>query len=98
MAKKKPDSLADLYAQQQEQLSSPAAPSGLQQQAQAGASDSSLAAMYQEQGYVPTAQSWYTGANTEGTDSGWDTEFSEAFHTGANKALEEGTLDAYFES
>jgi hypothetical protein len=82
---------------QQQQAGSAAAPTGLQQQAAASGS-MTAEELAQQAGYTDTSQSWYTGANSEGTENGWDTEFSQAFVEGANTALEEGTLDSYFES
>ena len=90
----------DLLNQHQDQITSPAAPAGLQQEAASRQADSveGLLAGHEAEGYVPSSQQWYTGANTEGTDNGWDSTFGQQFVEGANKALEEGTLDSYFES
>lgn len=81
------------------QSQSAAAPAGLQQQAAAqGGDGTTIESLADQAGYTSQAQSWYTGANTEGTDNGWDSTFSQQFVDGANKALEEGTLDSYYES
>ena len=82
------------------QSQSAAAPAGLQQQAAAGGQENpnTIEGLAQQAGIGQTSTSWFTGANTEGTENGWDSAFSEKFVAGANKAMEEGTLDKYYES
>lgn len=88
------------------QENSPAAAAGLQQDAEAGRgvasgssrwSDSSLGQYINQSGYAANAQSWYTGANREGTNNGWDNAFVQQFVEGQNKAAQQGTLNTYFE-
>lgn len=89
--------LAGYQKQLARQSSSPAAPAGLQQQATAAQGDLTLAGYIQQEGYQPMAQSWYTGANQEGTNNGWDNQFTQDFIEGQNKAAEKGNLNTYFE-
>ena len=91
----------------EEQADNPAAPEGMRQAAQAGAgyADGSnrfsnlgkWMATTEENPYTANAASWYTGFNAEGTNNGWDTEFTRQFIDGQNKAAKEGTLSTYFE-
>lgn len=87
------------------QLSNPAAPEGLHQtvRAQRGFAqgdpdfaNSSLGRYANQQGLVAQSPSWFTGANTEGTNNGWSTEFTRKFIDGQDKAAEAGTLADYF--
>jgi hypothetical protein len=48
------------------------------------------------QGLDDNAQSWYTGANQEGVNSGWDTGLVNTYITNWNKALEDGTAADYY--
>lgn len=89
------------------QAENPAAPAGLRQTAQAAAgftqgdphyADSTLGRWAAAQGFRSQSRSWYTGANREGIENGWNTEFAQKFMDGQNKAGEAGTLGQYFES
>lgn len=84
---------------------SPVAPAGLSQAAKAaggyssgapGWSGSKLGKWVAEEGYVPTAQAWYTGANFDGTNNGYDNQFVSAFMTGQDQAMREGRMGTYF--
>jgi len=91
------------------QSQNPAAPEGLQQAATAGGGvaagipryDSSKLGQWvtdPEIGYTGAAQSWYTGANFDGTNNGYDNQFVNDYMTRWNTALENGTANTYFES
>jgi len=95
-----------------EQAQNPAAPTGLSQAAQqaadvAGAppapvpnrfAGSSLGQEVLDDGsYVPNAQSWYTGANTEGITGGWDTDFWNRAMDQNSRYGEQGILAQQFE-
>lgn len=88
------------------QSQNPAAPAGQQAAATAAGgyesgddrfANSSLGQWVSESGYVGAAQSWYTGANPDGTGNGWDTRFTEEFISGQEQAAQEGRLGTYFE-
>lgn len=92
-----------------EQANSGAAPEGVGQAARAaeayenaptqgpGQSQSSLGKWTSEAGYVNQSKSWYTGANQDGTNNGWDTGFAQKFIDGQNLAAKEKRLGTYFE-
>jgi hypothetical protein len=61
------------------------------------ASRSQLGEWTSQEGYVGAAQSWYTGANQEGTNNGWDNQFADDFIKGQDEAAQRGTLKTYFE-
>lgn len=90
------------------QSQNPAAPEGMQQAARAGGGVAAGVPMYDssklgawvtdpEIGYTGAAQSWYTGANFDGTNNGYDNQFVSDYMSKWNKALEEGTANTYFE-
>lgn len=92
--------------QWQTQEKSPAAPRGQQAAAQAAGGyqsgdprfeNSQLGQYTAKNGYVDQAQRWYSGANPDGVNNGWDTGFYQRFLDGQNKAAKEGTLNTYFE-
>lgn len=84
----------------------PATPVGQQQVAEAGYNkqvgtpgyeQSKLGSWLEDQkSYTDMAQSWYTGANQDGTGNGWDTSFVERFIAGQNQAAESNSLGDYF--
>lgn len=43
-----------------------------------------------------TMRNWYTGANPDGTQNGWDTQFQARFQDGVRKAYEEGDPYGFF--
>lgn len=87
------------------QASNPAAPTGVQQMAQGttnkgpGAGASGLQQYLADQGssYSEMAQSWYTGANAQGTNNGWDTGFVESYTKQWGEAAENGQLRTFFD-
>ena len=88
-----------------DQANSPAAPEGQQQAARAGQNfddrgpgwdQSALGKWTSQEGYVNQARSWYTGANQEGTNNGWDQDFADKFIKGQDKAAKEHRLGSYF--
>jgi hypothetical protein len=90
-------------AQQQNQ---PAAPEGLHQAAGAAEgvvrgnpalAQSRLGQLAADEGYLPVAQSWYTGANQEGIRNGWDTDFWNRAMEQNTRLGEEGLLHYQFE-
>jgi hypothetical protein len=93
-----PNMTLDQYSKQlATQAQAPEAPLGVQQEATRAQSDPTLAGYLHDQGYVPSAQSWYTGANSEGTNNGWDTTFINDSMTQYNAAVDAGTAQTYFE-
>lgn len=90
-----------------EQVKSPAAPKGLKQAAGAALgqaqgdtrfADSALAEQYQDVGPVGLAQSWYTGANTQGVVNGWNTDFWDRTMEANEKAAAMGAMNTQFEN
>lgn len=85
--------------QRKAQAENPAAPAGAQQMAKA-APDSKLGAWLADNspqgGYVGGSQGWLTGANTQGTNNGWDNQFVDKFVTDWGQALENGEARDYF--
>ena len=91
----------------EDQATNPAAPEGAQQAAVAGANYENKTNPYstlgkwmsstEENPYTANAASWYTGFNAEGTNNGWDTDFTKRFIEGQNAAAQAGTLSTYFE-
>lgn len=86
------------------QKNNPAAPQGQRQAADAAHqyvtgvnTESKLGQRINERGYVNSAQSWYSGANFDGTNNGWDNDFVQRFIAGQERAAEEGSLRSYFE-
>lgn len=88
-----------------QQAAQPAAPYGQQQAARAAQgyqqqdpqyAGSRLGKWTSENGYVDQAQRWYTGANQDGTNNGWDNQFAKEFIEGQDKAANEGRLGSYF--
>lgn len=82
---------------------SPAGPSGLRQSSEAGASyvpgadDNSFLAKYTaENGLTQNNMSWFTGANYEGVENGWDNDFTNDFMAQWDKAVGNGTAADYF--
>ena len=45
-----------------------------------------------------TYRNWYTGANTQGPQNGWDTDFQKVFQAGVREAYENGNPYSYFEN
>jgi hypothetical protein len=88
--------LYDYKAEVDAQASSPAAPAGQQQMAASASGDPAESQYLVEGGYVPDAQSWYTGANTEGTNNGWDSAWAAEFVDQQNAAAANGTLSSFF--
>ena len=72
----------DDYAAQRQQ---PAAPGGLRQQAGPANDQFQQTALDQvafDEGYQYQPQSWYTGANEQGTNNTWDNQFVQDFIQG----------------
>lgn len=91
------------------QAANPAAPAGMQQMASAGSSylgndqqtppgTSMLGAWLTENSYVEGASHWYSGANREGTNQGWDSTWTDTFQEQWQDSAEKGTLREYFAS
>ena len=87
------------------QAQNPAAPAGQQAAAvaaggyQGGDSrfeNSQLGEWTAEKGYVDNARAWYTGANPDGVNNGWDNSFVDRFIAGQKEAAKNGTLGTYF--
>lgn len=88
--------------------SNPAGPSGLQQQASSIAEgraayargDSPLQPWQPEKSWLDQAKYWYTGANSESTQNGWDSAFWrqswDNIDTFYNKAAESGKGSQFF--
>ena len=87
---------------------SPVAPLGMQQAATAAEgfeagdpayAQSKLGSMTSKYGFDETTGNWYTGANQQGTNNGWDVTngFVDKYQEGWNQALEDGTAANYFE-
>ena len=84
----------------------PAAPEGMRQGAAAAGGyesgggrfeNSKLGQWVSEQGYTGAAQTWYTGANREGTNNGWDTDFWNRTFEQNKMFGEQGKLGTQFE-
>lgn len=89
-----------------QQESSPVAPKGMQQAAQAAGGveqgdsrfeNSALGQMTHDRGYVDNARSWYTGANNDSTRNGWDTDYFARMMEQNKRYGEEGKLGTQFE-
>lgn len=99
MANRFENSEIDKYTQQE---SNPAAPAGLQQAAgrnaeQASSFRGSELRQWSPETYTQSAQTWFTGANSQGTNSGWDNQFVEDFYSRWGAAEEAGTARTYFQ-
>jgi hypothetical protein len=88
----------------------PAGPLGLQQTAEdigegraayaQSGNDPSLQPWQPQTSWLDTAKTWYTGANQEGTENGWDSPFYRAafdtYNAAATKAAESGNGSDFF--
>lgn len=90
------------------QQAQPAAPKGLQQGSRAAEGVTEKDPSYSTSkfgkwatdpsiGFTGAAQSWFSGANTDGPENGWATPFIDAFFEQRKAAAEEGTLGSFFD-
>lgn len=82
----------DLLARAQDQYATAGTPVGIGQTLDRGPS------AFRDGDLVSRAQEWYGGRNTQGTESGYDTDFFRRSAEGYSRALEEGRARDYWSS